>query len=127
MKYLLDTHTAIWAFADDVNLSKNVREIIADTSNSLYISIVSAWELAIKISLGKLDFPGGVSTFLTEVEENGIEIIGIDSSYIKCVEKLPFIHRDPFDRLIIATAKIDNATLLTADENIHKYEVNWKW
>ncbi len=97
------------------------------TSNSLYISIVSAWELAIKVSLGKLDFPGGVSTFLTEIENNGIEIIEIDGSHIKCVESLPFIHRDPFDRLIIAAAKTDNLTLLTADENIHKDEVNWNW
>ena len=127
MKYLLDTHTAIWALTDDVKLSKTARAMMADTSNSLCISIVSAWELAIKISLGKLDFVGGVGAFINEIEENGIEMLGIDGAHVKCVESLPFIHRDPFDRLIIATAKTDSLKLLTADDNIHKYDVDWEW
>jgi PIN domain nuclease of toxin-antitoxin system len=91
------------------------------------VSIASAWELAIKISLGKLDFVGGSNAFLSEIEENGIEIIGIDGAYIHYVESLPFLHRDPFDRILISTANTEKMIMLTADEAIHQYDVSWKW
>jgi PIN domain nuclease of toxin-antitoxin system len=127
MKYLLDTHTAIWALADDAKLSRTAKAAIADISNSLCISIASAWELAIKTSLGKIDFSGGVAAFLNEIEESGIGILGIDGSYVECIESLPFIHRDPFDRILVATAISENIAIITLDENIRKYDVDCHW
>ena len=127
MKYLLDTHTAIWSLGEDHKLSKTAKGIMADASRSLYISIVSAWEIAIKVSCGKLNFGGGSERFLEEMQLSGVEVVGINGSYIKTTETLPFIHRDPFDRLLVATAKTEGMTILTADENITRYDVPSVW
>jgi PIN domain nuclease of toxin-antitoxin system len=127
MKYLLDTHTAICALGDNSKLSQTVAAIIADTSVSLSVSIVSAWEIAIKVSLGKLNFEGGSGRFLEKMRQNGVELLNLNGSHIKCLEKLPLIHRDPFDRVLVATAKTENMTLLTADKNIPLYDVLCVW
>ena len=91
------------------------------------MSIVSAWEVAIKVSIDKLVFEGGSEAFLAAIEANNIDLLGIDSEYIKVVEKLPFIHRDPFDRIIIASALAEGFTIITDDDNIKKYNVLWIW
>jgi len=127
MKYILDTHTAIWALEDKTKLSQNVKSIIDDISIPLCISIISAWEIAIKVSAGKLDFTGGSKTFLEKIRHNDIEVLDIKGAYIEQLETLPFIHRDPLDRLIISTALSENLTVLTIDDNIHKYDVPWIW
>ena len=127
MKYLLDTHTALWLFEGNEKLPQRIQDIIYNADIDIYVSIVSAWEVAIKVSLGKLDFNGGVATFLSAIEANNINLIGIHDSHVKIVETLPLIHRDPFDRLIIATAISENMTITTIDENIHKYDVPWLW
>jgi len=127
MKYLLDTHTATWALGDKKRLSKKAIEIIDNTSLPIYVSITSAWEIAIKVSVNKLTFQGGSEFFLSEMQKNGIRILGIEGAYIKQLETLPLIHRDPFDRLLIATAKVENMKLITADENIQKYDIEWEW
>ena len=123
MKFLLDTHTAIWALGYKDKLSKNVKAIIDDFSIPLFVSIISAWEIAIKVSIGKLNFTGGSAFFLEKMRLNGIEILNIKDAYIKQVEKLPFIHRDPFDRLIIASALSEDMTIITDDANIHQYDI----
>jgi PIN domain nuclease of toxin-antitoxin system len=127
MKYLLDTSTAIWALNDKKKLSKAAKTIIDDISIPLGVSIVSAWEIAIKISIGKLNFDGGSELFISKMKRNGIEVLGIEGSHIKCVEMLPLVHRDPFDRLIISTARVERMTIISADENIHKYDVPAVW
>ena len=128
MKYLLDTHTAIWALEDDrTKLSMTARTLLEDGSATLCVSIASAWEIAIKVSVGKLDFAGGASTFLEEMRLSGVELLGITGEHVEVVESLPLVHRDPFDRLLVATAKADGLTILTADENIHKYDVPSLW
>jgi Uncharacterized protein conserved in bacteria len=127
MRYLLDTHTTLWLFEGNEKLPQSVRDIIYDTENEIYVSIVSAWEIAIKGSLNKLDFAGGVAVFLSAIDDNDINLSGVKGDYIKIVEKLPFIHRDPFDRLLISTALAENLTLITIDENIQKYDVPWIW
>ena len=124
MKYLLDTHMALWALQGKRKLPKSVSKITDDVSASLFLSVASAWEVAIKVNLGKLDFEGGVAKFLDEVKLNRVEIIGIEGSYISAVETLPLLHRDPFDRLLVATAITEGMIILTIDENIHKYNVN---
>ena len=127
MKYLLDTHTALWLFEGNEKLPQCTRDIIYDADIDICISVISAWEIAIKVSLGKLDFNGGVATFLSAIEANNINLMGIHGSYVKMVETLPLIHRDPFDRLIVSTAISENMTIITIDENIHKYDVSWLW
>ena len=129
MKYLLDTHTAIWAlWGDDDKLSAKAKNIIADRTVELAVSIASAWEIAIKISKGgKVPNMGGVTAFIDKLRENGVEILGITAEEVKIVETLPFFHKDPFDRIIIATAKSYGLVLISADENVQKYDISWVW
>ncbi|MCL2409673.1 MAG: type II toxin-antitoxin system VapC family toxin [Oscillospiraceae bacterium] len=117
MKYLLDTHVAIWALDDKTKLSEKAKAIIDDVSLVLCVSMVSAWEIAIKASIDKLDFVGGSETFLTEMQKNGLELLNLKGPHIKYVENLPFHHRDPFDRLLISTALAEKLTIITIDEN----------
>ena len=128
MKLLLDTHTAIWWMNGHEKLSPEVKPMLSDDSHSLYISIVSAWEVAIKASLGKLpEFEGSVKAFLATMEAIPIVLLPVMPKHVEMVETLPLLHRDPFDRLLVATALADNLTLITADESIQKYDVQWIW
>jgi PIN domain nuclease of toxin-antitoxin system len=128
MKYLLDTHTALWFVNEHERLSLETKKILLDDTHSFYISIVSAWEIAIKSSIGKLiDFKDGVKAFLTKIENSPIEILSVTLQHVEYVEALPFIHRDPFDRLLISTALAEDLTIITIDENIQKYDVKWIW
>ena len=128
MKYLLDTHTALWLVNEHERLPLETRAILLDETHSFYLSIASVWEIAIKASIGKLtEFKGGVKAFLTKIKDSPISILPITPSHIETVEALPFIHRDPFDRLLIAAAKTDGLIIMTSDENIHKYDIPWIW
>jgi len=127
MNLLLDTHTILWALSDDEKMSAKAKSAILSPDNNKFVSLASAWELAIKMSLNKILFEGGVSQFLRQIENDGFEIIPICAEHIAYVETLPFHHRDPFDRLLVATASIENMTFLTADENIRLYDVNCIW
>ena len=125
--YLLDTHTAMWFFNGDEKLSQTAKEIICDFSNSIFISIASAWEIAIKLNIGKLDIVSSTADFLRDAETNRIAILPINPSSLTLIETLPLIHRDPFDRLLIATAIAEKITLITADINIPQYNVSHIW
>jgi PIN domain nuclease of toxin-antitoxin system len=125
--YLLDTHTAIWSFSDDKRLSLRAEQIILDSSNNISISIASVWELAIKIGIGKMKFPGNSANFVRVAEDNDFLVIPIEPSYLTVLESLPPIHRDPFDRIIIATAIVEQMTIITADESITRYDVPHIW
>ena len=125
--YLLDTHTAIWFFNGDNALSETAKQIILDPSNIKSLSIVCAWELSIKISLGRLDFAGKAAGFLQLAGDNGFNIIPVKPAHLTVLEKLPFIHRAPFDRLLTATAIAEQMTLITADDNIARYDVFYTW
>jgi len=125
--YLLDTHTAIWFFDDASSLSHVAAQIILDEVNQIYLSVASAWELTIKISIGKLGFPGDAAGFLQTAQNNDITIIPIETSHLTALKELPLIHRDPFDRLLIATALAEQMTLITVDKNIAKYDVPHIW
>jgi len=127
MIYLLDTHTVLWFFDDSGRLSKKAIDAILDAESKKYVSIVSAWEMAIKINLGKLKFDGGVTNFFSKIAENGFELFSVTEEHIKQVESLPFLHRDPFDRLLIASAISEKMTMITGDTNIHQYKIFWVW
>jgi len=126
-RYLLDTHTAIWYFNGDNTLSKTAKEIILTLSNQIHLSIISAWELAIKTSLRKLEFKGKVTRFVHLAETYGFTILPIKTSHLAVYETLPMLHRDPFDRLLVATALDEQMTLITADKNIAQYDAPLIW
>ena len=125
--YLLDTHTAIWFFNGSDELSKTAKQIIKDFSNSVFLSITSAWELAIKIGIGKMKFNGKSTGFLQLAEKCEIRILPIKAAHLTVFENLPHIHKDPFDRLIIASALAEQMTLITDDDNIARYDVPIIW
>ena len=125
--YLLDTHTAIWFFNGSDSLSKTASQIIRDLSNPIYISIASVWELSIKIGLGKLYFDGRAAGFIDLAETNEITILPVKTAHLTTLESLPLIHRDPFDRLLIAAALAEQMTLITVDKNIAQYDVSQIW
>jgi len=125
--YLLDTHTAVWFLSGNKNLSQAARQIILDTSNNKCISIASVWELAIKISIGKFKFPDNSVGFMRLAEDNDFFIMPIKTDYPIIIESLPLIHRDPFDRMIVATAIVEKMTIITADEDIARYDVPHVW
>jgi len=127
MKYLLDTHTIIWHFDDSSKLSQKAKIIINNPKNNLYISSVSLWEIAIKTNLGKLDVDFTINELFDEIKNSNVNILQIKNEYLQRLSVLPFIHKDPFDRLLITTANAEKITILSADENIRKYDVSWIW
>ena len=127
MKYLLDTHVILWLATNSPLLSETVKRAILDNNNEKYVSIVSAWEVAIKLGTQKLQLDGGLAEFFRMIDVNGFLLLGIEREYLQYVQTLPFFHKDPFDRLLIATANVENLTLISIDDNIQKYDVNWIW
>lgn len=125
--YLLDTHVVLWLAASPKQLSEPAKEVLLNRNARLFVSIASAWEVAIKISLGKLELAGGVDGFFQICTTNGIQILPIKQSHLAMVQDMPFIHRDPFDRILLATAQTEGLTLLSADSQIHRYNVAWVW
>jgi len=128
MRYLLDTHTAFWEFTDSPELSNKVKSVIDDSNNKIFVSIVSAWEIAIKRSLNRNNKTlCSVGEFFDEVAASGFDLITLEPHHVRLIETLPYHHRDPFDRLLIATAIAEDLTFLSADENVPKYDVQWLW
>ena len=128
MKLLLDTHVVLWWINEYEKLSANAKSALLDSENILHLSVASIWEVAIKSSLGKMPgLNGRVGVLLSKIESMPIRLYPIEPRHIEIVEALPFIHRDPFDRMLISTAMADSMTILTTDENIHKYGVLTHW
>jgi len=127
MDYLLDTHVLLWIIFDSDKLSPLVQRIILDKSTRKFVSISSLWEISIKNRIGKLPLPNDLSGVFAEVEMNGFGIIGINQGCLETYSTLPLLHRDPFDGIIVATALLQEMTIITADENIQKYDVPWVW
>jgi PIN domain nuclease of toxin-antitoxin system len=123
MKLLLDTHVLLWFLNGDKKLSKQQKQIIESTKNIKFISIASIWEISIKLSLNKLKLPIDLESFIQLIDQNGFLFLPIELEHILEISNLEFIHRDPFDRIIIAQSKRENLTLLTNDENIVKYDI----
>ena len=127
MKYLLDTHALIWLLDGSSRLPLKTREIIKRNENRIYLCSISFLEIAIKVGLGKLTLSFSFEEFLDEVRERDIELLQIKEGHLKRLVALPLLHRDPFDRLLVATAMAENLTILTVDENIYKYAVPCLW
>lgn len=127
MKLLLDTHAFLW-FMKGENLSQKAQDAFLDIDNDLYLSAASYWEICIKHSLGKLDLDKNWNeVFDREILLNGIKWLPIEKEHSQGIIELPMIHRDPFDRLLIAQAYAEGMTLLTADSNIKQYDISTIW
>ena len=124
---LLDTHTTIWFFNGDPNLSETAKQTIVNPNNRINVSVVSVWEIVVKINVGKLKFSGGVTGFLELIDHNGFQLLNIAAKHLQELERLPLYHRDPFDRLLIATAISEKMDFITTDENIPLYPLRCVW
>ena len=128
MRLLLDTHTILWFAAGDPQLSAAARTAIEDASNRPMVSIASVWEMAIKVSLGKLALGADLAAFVQgHITGNGIELLSITPTHISGIVSLPFHHRDPFDRLLIAQALAEGIPIVGCDSHFASYGVTLVW
>lgn len=118
MKYLLDTCVLLWALENNQDKLRDFMDILQDTNNFIGVSVASYWEVTIKKSLGKLKAPNDL---VTVVEDTGFSWVNLETRHIDQLAKLPMLHSDPFDRLLIAQAKADGLQILTLDQQIIKY------
>ncbi len=124
MNVLVDTHVWIWSLADPSRLSAEPRSLLSSSRNVVYLSAASAWELAIKAALGKIELPEPVETYVpTRMARQGITALPITHTHALRVSTLPPHHRDPFDRLLIAQALVERLPILTADVAFDRYDV----
>ena len=121
MRLLLDTHLLIWLAEDDPRLSLQARELICDPTAKVFFSVASVWELAIKAGLGRSDFQVDVTLLRTTLLENGFLELPILSAHAVAITHLSLLHRDPFDRLLVAQAQVEDMRLLTADVKVARY------
>jgi len=123
MKLLLDTHVLLWAAGRVARLSVEARALIEDPANHLVFSAISILEIAIKFSLGRADFRTEPAIFRNGLLSNGYEELPMTGSHAIAVASLPPIHKDPFDRILVAQAKFEGMTLLTSDPLVAQYPV----
>ena len=122
MKLLLDTHIFLWLIDDDKRLSEQYRQAIQDPNNEKFLSVVSIWECVIKYQIGKLDFPSSPETYLPmERRKHLIKTLNVDENSIAQLIRLPLLHKDPFDRLIMAQALQHDLIIMTEDKLILAY------
>jgi PIN domain nuclease of toxin-antitoxin system len=124
VKLIVDTYAALWLLAEDDRLSMKADQMLTDASNEVLLSAAVVWEVAIKRSLGKLDAPEGFATMLLDA---GAEPLPVGIDHAEAVRSLPWHHRDPFDRLLVAQAVLEGAVLLSNDESLHAYEAPIVW
>ena len=113
MKYLLDTHALIWFLEGDQRLSTPAKDVICNDDADVYVSIVSLWEMAIKISLGKLALSQSLDQIIDKLPQQSIVLLPIEPNHVLSVLRLPFEHRDPFDRLLIGQALVENMKFIS--------------
>ena len=127
MNYLLDTHALIWFLNGDKDLSSKARKAIESSSATNFISIVSLWEIAIKISLDRLELKAPFDKIGDEIENNNFQMLPITFQDTLILSSLPFHHRDPFDRLLIAQSMNNQFTLISKDQHFHSYNIRILW
>lgn len=128
MNILLDTHAFLWFVQDDPKLSAAARALIENSESRPFLSIASLWEIAIKISLGKLQLTQPYEEFVPQqLAMNGIGILNVTIEHTAAVATLPFHHRDPFDRLLAVQSKIEEMTLVSADPAFDAYAAKRVW
>lgn len=128
MQVLLDTHALIWFFSGNAKLSDTARNLIEDINNIKYISVASAWEMAIKQSKGKLSLSVPLDDYIREKTKlEDFQLLEIKLSHLKIISQLHFYHSDPFDRLLIAQAIVENISIISQDSLFNLYPIKVVW
>ena len=128
MKYLLDTHAFLWFVTGDARLSPQALSTIKNRRNEIYFSAASAWEIAIKKQLGRLQIDEDLELFITnQLVQNGFQPLSISIIHTIQTGKLPLLHKDPFDRILISQSIIENTPLISTDSDIKRYDVQLVW
>lgn len=124
MRFLLDTHIFLWWVLDNPKLDERIRDFISDTEDPLFLSAASAWEMVIKSQIGKLELSEPVVEFIQkQLAANNIQSLDITTEHALSVFTLPMLHKDPFDRLLIAQAKVEHMVIITDDQLVKRYDV----
>jgi PIN domain nuclease of toxin-antitoxin system len=124
LKLLLDTHAALWWLSDDHRFGDNAARKVTDDANQVLLSAAVVWEVAVKRSLGKLEGP---EDFVPALLQAGVQALPMDLQHAAAVEGLPWHHRDPFDRMLVAQASIEGAAIVSRDEALRPYGVTLVW
>lgn len=128
MRLLLDTHSFLWFASGNDKLSPKAKEVIADTDNDAYLSTASLWEMAIKINIGKLRLPKPLGVLIPEqIRKNEFKVLRSEVAHFETYTNLPLHHRDPFDRMIIAQAKVEDLLVVGKDEKFENYDIKLLW
>jgi PIN domain nuclease of toxin-antitoxin system len=120
VRLLLDTNALFWSLIEPGRLSKQATGAIEDEANDVLVSVVSAWEIGVKRAKGKLDMPTALGPMLSE---SRFDVLPVTLPHALAVESLPHSHHDPFDRLLVAQAQIENLVLVTSDRQMHRYPI----
>ncbi len=128
MRVLLDTHAFLWAITGDSRLSPLAQRLFLDNPNVLLLSAASLWEIAIKVRIGKLPLPQPASRYLGEqFSRNAIEVLPVEAAHALRLFELPDLHRDPFDRLLVAQCQVEGLPLVTGDAQLRQCAVDVLW
>ncbi len=128
MRLLLDTCTFLWILADAPQLSFEALDLFTTADNEVFLSPVSTWEIAVKHSLGRLPLPEPPPEFIPSMRDaHGIESLRLDEESTLYVSRLPAYHKDPFDRMLVCQAIVQDLVILTPDQEIRQYPVKTRW
>lgn len=128
MKLLLDTHVFIWWDSDPAKLSKKALALCSGPGNTLFLSVASAWEMQIKMQLGKMKLAFSLQDIIREQQKaNGLQIMPVELEHVLALHSLPAHHNDPFDRLLIAQARAESAVLVSKDKIFSTYQIDLIW
>lgn len=127
MRALLDTHTILWFLENDSQLSHEAKKVIEDSSNEIFVSIASLWEVTIKKSLGKLNLSRETNEIAMHLEKLSIDVLPIKVEHLYALKEIPFHHKDPFDRILISQAIFEKMALVSKDDNMKLYQADIIW
>ncbi len=127
MAYLLDTHALIWFLEGDDRLSAKAKEIISDDNSDIYLSMASLWEMAIKISLAKLNLSQSLEQVIETIEKQSILLLSVKPTHLMSLINLPFVHRDPFDRLLISQVLTEKMEFISNEALFLQYGIERVW
>lgn len=128
MRVLLDVHAFIWWNTDDSRLSASARSVMEDDATEIFVSVGSIWEVAIKVAKGRLELPVDIDRYVDErLAANEWRSLSIDRRHVIRAAALPTIHRDPFDRMLVAQSQLEDLPIITTDAAITRYDVETIW